>query len=115
MPARYAVSYLPDIGVTDDGLPMDFHAYAEVWLEGGWHVFDPHRLGPRKGRVFVASGLDAADAAFATLYGPASLTRLTVWADPVNERGEKLDLTLPAPTAPLAPPATSPAPQMAAA
>jgi transglutaminase-like putative cysteine protease len=95
MPARYAVSYLPDIGVTDDGLPPDFHAYAEVWLEGGWHIFDPHRLQARKGRIFIASGLDAADAAFATLYGAASLTGFTVWADPVDERGQKLDLTAP--------------------
>ncbi|HEX3696819.1 MAG TPA: transglutaminase family protein [Polyangia bacterium] len=83
MPARYAVSYLPDIDVPDDGATMDFHAYAEVWLEGGWHVFDPHGLSPRKGRIFIASGLDAADAAFATLYGAASLTRLRVWADAV--------------------------------
>jgi transglutaminase-like putative cysteine protease len=102
MPARYAVSYLPDIEVSDDGQPMDFHAYAEVWLEGGWHVFDPHRLQPRKGRVFIAGGLDAADAAFATLYGPASLTRLTVWADPVNVLGEKLELMLPASARPAA-------------
>jgi transglutaminase-like putative cysteine protease len=84
LPARYAVSYLPDIDVPDDGVPMDFHAYAEVWLEGGWYVFDPHRSGPRKGRVFIASGLDAADAAFATLYGPANLTNLEVWADVVQ-------------------------------
>jgi transglutaminase-like putative cysteine protease len=97
LPARYAVSYLPDIDVADDGLPMDFHAYAEVWLEGGWHVFDPHRLEPRKGRVFIACGLDAADAAFATLYGAAALTKFEVWADPVGERGEKLDLRLPGP------------------
>jgi transglutaminase-like putative cysteine protease len=83
MPARYAVSYLPDIDVPDDGATMDFHAYAEVWLEGGWQVFDPHGLYPRKGRIFIASGLDAADAAFATLYGAASLTRLRVWADAV--------------------------------
>jgi transglutaminase-like putative cysteine protease len=81
MPARYAVAYLPDIDVPDDGIAMDFHAYAEVWLEGGWQVFDPHDLAPRKGRVFIASGLDAADAAFATLYGGARLTRFEVWAD----------------------------------
>lgn len=81
MPARYAVSYLPDIDAADDGTPMDFHAYAEVWLEGGWCVFDPHDLEPRKGRVFVASGLDAADAAFATLYGATMLTSVKVWAD----------------------------------
>ena len=83
MPARYAVSYLPDIDVPDDGIPMDFHAYAEVWLEGGWQVFDPHDSFPRKGRIFLASGLDAADAAFATLYGGARLTDFDVWADPI--------------------------------
>jgi transglutaminase-like putative cysteine protease len=85
MPARYAVSYLPDIDVLDDGNPMDFHAYAEVWLEGGWQVFDPHELSPRKGRVFLASGLDAADAAFATLYGGARLSGFEVWADSLEE------------------------------
>jgi transglutaminase-like putative cysteine protease len=85
MPARYAVAYLPDIDVPDDGIAMDFHAYAEVWLEGGWQVFDPHDLAPRKGRVFIASGLDAADAAFATLYGGARLTRFEVWADQLGD------------------------------
>jgi len=83
MPARYAVAYLPDIDVPDDGIAMDFHAYAEVWLDGGWQVFDPHDLAPRKGRVYIAGGLDAADAAFATLYGGARLTRFEVWAERV--------------------------------
>ena len=95
LPARYSVAYLPDIEVPEDDLPMDFHAYAEVWLEGGWHVFDPHDNIPRKGRVFIASGLDAADAAFATFYGAARLTRFEVRADPINERGEKINLALP--------------------
>jgi transglutaminase-like putative cysteine protease len=85
MPARYAVSYLPDIDVADDGNPMDFHAYAEIWLEGGWQVFDPHDRAPRRGRVFIASGLDAADTAFATLYGGANLLDIEVWADAVAE------------------------------
>jgi transglutaminase-like putative cysteine protease len=85
MPARYAVSYLPDIDVADDGNPMDFHAYAEIWLEGGWQVFDPHDRGPRRGRVFISSGLDAADAAFATLYGGANLLDIEVWAEAVEE------------------------------
>jgi transglutaminase-like putative cysteine protease len=103
LPARYAVSYLPDIDVPDDGLPMDFHAHAEVWLEGGWQIFDPHRLEARKGRVFVASGLDAADVAFATIYGAASLTRFQVWADPIDDRGVKLDLRRPPGPPPMAP------------
>lgn len=95
MPARYSVAYLPDIEVPEDGLPMDFHAYAEVWLEGGWQVFDPQDNVQRKGRIFIASGLDATDTAFATIYGAARLTKFQVWADPVDERGEKLKLALP--------------------
>jgi transglutaminase-like putative cysteine protease len=83
MPARYAVCYLPDIDVPDDGVAMDFHAYAEVFLEDAWYVFDPHDARPRKGRVPIAAGLDAADAAFATLYGGAHLLRLEVWAEVV--------------------------------
>jgi transglutaminase-like putative cysteine protease len=90
MPARYAVAYLPDIDVPDDGTPMDFHAYAEVWLEGGWYVFDPHHRERRKGRVVIASGLDAADAAFATIYGGARLTRFEVWAEAVGERDVRI-------------------------
>ena len=39
-----------------------------------------------RGRVFIASGLDAADAAFATLYGGARLTRFEVWADRAGRR-----------------------------
>ena len=95
MPARYSVAYLPDIEVPEDDLPMDFHAYAEVWLDGGWQVFDPRDNIPRKGRIFIACGLDATDTAFATIYGAAQLTKFKVWADPVNERGEKLKLSLP--------------------
>lgn len=95
MPSRYSVAYLPDIEVPEDGLPMDFHAYAEVWLEGGWQVFDPHDNVQRKGRIFIASGLDATDTAFATIYGAARLTKFQVWADPVDERDEKLKLALP--------------------
>ncbi len=95
MPARYAVAYLPDILVPDDDLPMDFHAYAEVYLEGRWWVFDPHKNVPRRGRVFIGSGLDAADVAFATIYGAAKLAEFKVWADPVDEAGKVLDLTLP--------------------
>jgi transglutaminase-like putative cysteine protease len=95
MPARYSVAYLPDIEVPEDGLPMDFHAYAEVWLDGGWQVFDPHDNIPRKGRIFIASGLDAADAAFATIYGAARLAKFQVWADVLDERGEKVNLASP--------------------
>ena len=104
MPARYAVSYLPDIEVEDDGIPPDFHAYAEVWLEGGWQVFDPHDRFPRKGRVFLASGLDAADAAFATLYGGARLVHFKVRADQARLTVDGPVLNRPTDAAPAATP-----------
>jgi transglutaminase-like putative cysteine protease len=102
MPARYSVAYLPDIEVPEDDMPMDFHAYPEVWLEGGWQVFDPHDNIPRKGRIFIATGLDAADAAFATIYGAARLTGFEVWANPVDEQGNKINLALPRKSVPTA-------------
>jgi hypothetical protein len=85
-----------------------------VWLEGGWYVFDPHMAIARKGRVFIASGLDAADAAFATLYGGARLVKLDVWADAVDEHDRKLNLALPRIPAPLTAAAAQDAPADAA-
>jgi transglutaminase-like putative cysteine protease len=98
MPARYAVSYYPDVGMPDDGVPPDFHAYAEVFLEGGWSTFDPHTTRASKGRIHLAAGLDAADAAFATLYGSVFLNGFAVWADEIDAEGRKI--VVPKPTAP---------------
>lgn len=80
IPARYASGFLPDIGVEENPAPMDFHAYMEVYAEGRWHPFDPRHNVPRIGRVRVAAGLDAVEAAFATTFGQASLERFEVWA-----------------------------------
>lgn len=49
MPARYVVGHLPDIGYEDPGTPMDFHAYAEVYLEGGRYTINPRYNVPRGG------------------------------------------------------------------
>ena len=38
IPARYATGYLGDIGVPAAPYPMDFSAWFEVYLEGGWAV-----------------------------------------------------------------------------
>ncbi|MDX2004955.1 MAG: transglutaminase family protein [Meiothermus sp.] len=81
LPARYVSGYLPEIGVTPDGLPMDFHAWFEVYLGSGWHTFDARHNTPRTGRVVVAKGRDAADVAFSTTYGATRLETLEVWAE----------------------------------
>jgi transglutaminase-like putative cysteine protease len=85
IPARYACGYLPEIGVVSEGRPMDFHAWFEAYLGGGWHTFDARHNQPRIGRVLVGYGRDAVDTAFSTAYGPARLNTMKVWADQVAE------------------------------
>jgi transglutaminase-like putative cysteine protease len=84
LPARYVTGHLPDIGFIDPGTPMDFHAYCEVYLGNEWITFDPRFNVPRIGRVKIAHGADAVNAAFSTIYGEANLTYFNVWAYQVN-------------------------------
>ena len=91
LPARYVTGHLPDIGYTDPGTPMDFHAYCEVYLGGDWLTFDPRYNVPRIGRIKVAHGLDAVDGAFATIYGEANLSHFQVWAYQVDPQQVSLD------------------------
>jgi transglutaminase-like putative cysteine protease len=97
LPARYVTGHLPDIGYTDPGTPMDFHAYFEVYLGAEWFTFDPRYNVPRIGRVKVAHGADAVDGAFATIYGEANPTYFEVWAYQVNPQqvsvGDPIDLS----------------------
>ncbi len=81
IPARYVCGYLPDIGVTPDPTPMDFHAWFETYIAGAWRTFDARHNYPRTGRVVIAHGRDAVDTAFMTIYGNSLLTGFTVWAD----------------------------------
>ncbi|MEX2583285.1 MAG: transglutaminase family protein [Gemmatimonadota bacterium] len=81
IPARYICGYLPDIGVPPDGKPMDFHAWFEAYVGGGWRTFDARHNVPRIGRVVIARGRDAVDTAFLTTYGDSRLVELRVWAD----------------------------------
>ena len=97
LPARYVTGHLPDIGFTDPGTPMDFHAYCEVYLGQEWITFDARFNVQRIGRVKVAHGADAVDGAFATIYGEASLAHFQVWAYQVNPQqvsvGDPIDLS----------------------
>ena len=86
LPARYVTGYLGDVGVEDPGTPGDFHAYFEVYLADRWQTFDARFDGPRIGRIRIASGLDAANCAFATLFGHVTLERFEVWSYQVDRR-----------------------------
>ncbi|MET0338083.1 MAG: transglutaminase family protein [Caulobacter sp.] len=53
--------------------PPDMHAVAEVFVAGRWVLLDPSGLAPIDGLVRVATGRDAADIAFMTVFGYAEL------------------------------------------
>ncbi len=85
IPARYIAGYIPDIGVVQPDLPMDFCSWFEAWLDGRWWTFDPRNNIPRIGRVVIARGRDALDGAMVTTWGAAPLQTMTVWADEVHD------------------------------
>ncbi len=68
IPARFVTGI--DYGADPSLGPCDFHAYVEVWLSGRWYVFDATGISPRTGLVRLATGRDAADVPFATMFGP---------------------------------------------
>ena len=67
IPARFVSGI--DYGADPRLGPTDFHAYIEVMLSGRWYLFDPSGVSPPMGLVRLGTGRDAADAAFATVFG----------------------------------------------
>jgi len=82
IPARYCTGYLGDIGVPPAGV-MDFSAWFEVWLGGAWRTFDARHNFPRIGRIAMAHGRDATEAAISTTFGLTGLERFDVIAEEV--------------------------------
>jgi transglutaminase-like putative cysteine protease len=79
IPARFVSVYAPDV------MPKDFHAVAEVYLDGGWHIVDATGMARASEIVRICMGRDAADASFMTSYGwmnliaqSVTVTRITV-------------------------------------
>jgi len=66
IPARYFTAYAYQLK------PQDFHACFEVYIDGSWILCDATRLAPLNGMIKIASGRDAADAAFGNLFGDIS-------------------------------------------
>ncbi|KQN25870.1 transglutaminase [Sphingomonas sp. Leaf33] len=75
IPARIASVYA--LGVD----PQDFHAVAEVFLGGAWHLVDPTGMAVAGEMAKIGVGRDAADVSFLTSYGAAVFCeqRVQVW------------------------------------
>jgi transglutaminase-like putative cysteine protease len=67
IPARFTTCI--DYGADPNLGPTDFHAYVEVYLGDRWYMFDPSGTAIPMGFVRFGTGRDAADVAFATIFG----------------------------------------------
>jgi len=67
IPARFVTG--TDYGADPALGPPDFHAYVEVYLGDRWYIFDPSGTAIPMGLVRFGTGRDAADVAFATIFG----------------------------------------------
>lgn len=94
IPARYCSGYLGDIGIDPVPIPMDFHAWFEVFLGGNWHSFDARHRVPRIGRILMACGRDAADTALTTAFGAVDLIGFKVHTDEVDNDCHEAPLTM---------------------
>lgn len=72
IPARMVSVYAPGIE------PPDFHAVAEVWLDGAWRLIDPACMSRESELVRICAGRDATDISFMTIFGVAELMAQTV-------------------------------------
>ena len=72
IPARIASVYA--LGVD----PPDFHAVAEVFLGGEWHLVDATGMAEEAAMAKIGIGRDAADVAFLTAYGAAEMLSQSV-------------------------------------
>jgi transglutaminase-like putative cysteine protease len=67
IPARFTTGL--DYGADPALGPTDFHAYVEAYVGGRWYMFDPSGTAIPMGFVRLTSGRDAADSAFASIFG----------------------------------------------
>jgi transglutaminase-like putative cysteine protease len=98
IPARIVAGYAYGLK------PADFHACFEAYLgseessqAGRWYLFDPTRLVPQNGYIRIATGRDAADVAFATIFGNVEMQQMRLFVDFLLD-SETTSQELPVPT-----------------
>ncbi len=76
IPARFVTGY--DYGADASSGPTDFHAYIEAYVGGRWYVEDPAGICKRTQLMRIAVGRDAADCAFASIFGPVRFQSMKI-------------------------------------
>jgi hypothetical protein len=59
----------------------------EVYLGGRWVLFAATKMSPIDNLVRIATGRDAKDVAFATIYGPATMLEMSPLITRVDSQG----------------------------
>jgi len=79
IPARMVVGYALDLKY------MDLHAWFEAFVGGRWYTFDAVQPQTTGGRIVIGYGRDAADVAFITQFGKATLQVMEVQVREIAE------------------------------
>lgn len=72
IPARFASVYAPGVN------PPDFHAVAEIFLGGAWHLVDATGMATPGDMAIIGIGRDSGDVAFLTAFGPLVMNHQNV-------------------------------------
>ncbi|WP_028311971.1 transglutaminase-like domain-containing protein [Derxia gummosa] len=83
LPARFATG--TDYGGEPPAGRLDLHAYVEVWLGDRWYLFDPAGTAIPMALIRFGTGRDAADTAFATMFGEVTAYAPTVRVTAVED------------------------------
>lgn len=88
IPARIATG--TDYGADSALGPPDFHAYVEAYLGDRWYLFDASGTAIPMGFIRFGTGRDAADVAFATIFGDVVAMAPTLHTQAVEDGGSQL-------------------------
>ena len=72
IPARFVAVYAPNVR------PQDFHAVAEVYLDGAWHLVDPTGMVSANEMARIGVGADASEVAFMNVFGRSEFVSQSV-------------------------------------
>lgn len=90
IPARFTTGI--DYGADPALGPTDFHAYVEAYLGHRWYLFDPSGTAIPMGFIRLATGRDAADVSFATIFGGVASQPPKIAINAVTDAGQPWEL-----------------------
>lgn len=90
IPARMATG--TDFGADLALGPPDFHAYVEAYLGDRWYIFDPSGTSIPMGFMRIGTGRDAAEVAFATIFGNVGSQAPLIRTRAIEDIGRNMEL-----------------------